>query len=273
MWQWSGAAALTWAGRLDFGLVLFGVRVEEVWGRVLATLHFALKGVQTLDVLFFERAGCAARRAHVQVGSQLPPLLVLVHLVGERGRRWFRKLYTKFFIYLFLNHRRSSFWSEGFTSNSGGSPGVPGWGRRSLWRICRAWRDRGAYGPQQADCSCPWLSPQQRPSIGPPKFSSLAPGQARTDGLFSHWWWWKSSTSVGWVTEENCKNEKKGGQGKKSWTLDVYLLGFWLGSPVHFVVHLRSRIHFLHAKLWTWSHSWENGAMTEGYKNKTITSL
>lgn len=51
------------------------------------------------------------------------------------------------------------------------------------------------------------------------------------------------------MTEENRKNEKKGGRGEKSWTLNVYLLGFWLGSPVHFVVHLRSRIHFVHAKL------------------------
>lgn len=78
--------ALTWAGRLDLRLVLFGVRVEEVWGRVLATLDLALKGVQTLDVLFLERTGRAARRAHVQVGGQLPPLLVLVHLVGDRER-------------------------------------------------------------------------------------------------------------------------------------------------------------------------------------------
>lgn len=136
-----------------------------------------------------------------------------------------------FYLFIFLNYRRSSFWSEGFTSNSGGSPGVPGWGRRSLWRICRAWRDRGAYGPQREDCSCPWLSPQQRPSIGPPKFSSLAPGQARTDGLFSHWWWWKSSTSVGRVTEENRKNEKKGGRGKKAGLWMCTFLDSGLGVP------------------------------------------
>lgn len=81
---------LTWAGRLDLRLVLFGVRVEKVRGRVLATLDLALEGIQTLDVLFLERTGCAARRAHVQVGGQLPPLLVLVHLVGDRGRRRLR---------------------------------------------------------------------------------------------------------------------------------------------------------------------------------------
>lgn len=43
---------LTWAGRLDFRLVLFGVCVENVWGWVFATLDLALEGVQTLDVLF-----------------------------------------------------------------------------------------------------------------------------------------------------------------------------------------------------------------------------
>ena len=85
---------LTWAGRLDLGLVLFGVHVEEVRGRVLAALDLALEGVQTLDVLLLERAGGAARRAHVEVGGQLPPLLVLVHLVGDRGRSRLRKLHT-----------------------------------------------------------------------------------------------------------------------------------------------------------------------------------
>lgn len=80
------APALTWAGRLDLRLILFRIGVEEVRGRVFAALDLALEGVQTLDVLFFERTGRAARRAHVQVGGQLPPLLVLVHLVGDRGR-------------------------------------------------------------------------------------------------------------------------------------------------------------------------------------------
>lgn len=80
-------SALTWAGRLDLGLVLFVICVKEVRGRVFTTLDLALEGVQTLDVLFLERAGGAARRAHVQVGGQFPPLLVLVDLVGEKGRR------------------------------------------------------------------------------------------------------------------------------------------------------------------------------------------
>lgn len=79
-------AGLTWAGRLDLRLTLFGVCVEEVRGRVLAALDLALEGVQTLDVLLLERAGGAARRAHVQVGGQLPPLFVLVDLVGDRGK-------------------------------------------------------------------------------------------------------------------------------------------------------------------------------------------
>lgn len=77
---------LTWAGRLDLRLVLFGVCVEEVWGWVLASLNLALESIQTLDILFLERTGCAARRAYVQISGQLPPLLVLVHLVGARGR-------------------------------------------------------------------------------------------------------------------------------------------------------------------------------------------
>lgn len=77
---------LTWAGRLDLRLTLFGVRVEEVRGRVLAALDLALEGVQTLDVLLLERAGCAARCAHIQVGGQLSPLFVLVDLVGDRGK-------------------------------------------------------------------------------------------------------------------------------------------------------------------------------------------
>lgn len=47
-------SVLTWARRLDLGLVLFGVCVEKVWGRVLAALYLALEGVQTLDVLFLE---------------------------------------------------------------------------------------------------------------------------------------------------------------------------------------------------------------------------
>lgn len=81
-----GCRSLTWAGRLDLGLVLFGVRVEEVWRRVLAALYLAFEGVQTLDVLFLERTGRAARRAHIQAGGQLPPLLVLVHLVGDKRK-------------------------------------------------------------------------------------------------------------------------------------------------------------------------------------------
>jgi len=78
--EFTQTAALTRARWLDLRLVLFGVRVEEVRGRVLAALDLALEGIQTLDVLFLERTGCAARRAHIQVGGKLPPFLVLVHL-------------------------------------------------------------------------------------------------------------------------------------------------------------------------------------------------
>lgn len=86
MMQCGRAAGLTWAGRLDLGLALFGVCVEEVWRRVFSSLDLALEGVQTLDVLLLQRTGCTTRRAYVQVGGQLPPLLVLVDLVGDRGR-------------------------------------------------------------------------------------------------------------------------------------------------------------------------------------------
>ncbi len=89
-----GKDVLTWAGRLDFRLVLFGVSIEEIRGRVLTTLDLALKGVQTLDVLLLERTGCTARRAHIQVGGQFPPLFVFVHLVGNSERRRLRQLYT-----------------------------------------------------------------------------------------------------------------------------------------------------------------------------------
>lgn len=85
MWiKWT--AALTWARGLDLGLVLLCVRVKEVGGRVLPALDLTLEGVQTLDVLLLERAGGTARRAHIQAGGQLPPLLILVDLATGDGR-------------------------------------------------------------------------------------------------------------------------------------------------------------------------------------------
>lgn len=50
--------------------------------RLFSPLHLTLVGEQILDVLLLERAGGAAGRTHVQVGGQLAPLLVLVHLSG-----------------------------------------------------------------------------------------------------------------------------------------------------------------------------------------------
>lgn len=54
--------------------------------RLLSPLHLTLVSEQKLDVLLLERVGGAARRAHVKVGGQLAPLLVLVHLSGGNGR-------------------------------------------------------------------------------------------------------------------------------------------------------------------------------------------
>lgn len=48
--------------------------------RLLSSLHLALVSEQKLDVLLLERVGGAAGRAHVEVGGQFTPLLVLVHL-------------------------------------------------------------------------------------------------------------------------------------------------------------------------------------------------
>lgn len=77
--------ALTWGGWLDLGLVGLLVVSDDLRRGVLPAFDLALEGVQTLDVLLLQRAGGAAGRAHVQVGGQLPPLLILVHLVGGRN--------------------------------------------------------------------------------------------------------------------------------------------------------------------------------------------
>lgn len=54
--------------------------------QLLSPLHLTLVSEQKLDVLLLERVGGAARRAHVEVGGQFAPLLVLVHLSGGSGR-------------------------------------------------------------------------------------------------------------------------------------------------------------------------------------------
>lgn len=77
---------LTWRWGLDLGLGLLGVGSREDVGRgILAALDLALEGVQALDVLLLQGAGSTARRAHVQVGGQLTPLLVLVDLHDQTG--------------------------------------------------------------------------------------------------------------------------------------------------------------------------------------------
>lgn len=54
--------------------------------RLLSPLHLTLVSEQKLDVLLLERVGGAAGRAHAEVGGQLAPLLVLVHLSGGNGK-------------------------------------------------------------------------------------------------------------------------------------------------------------------------------------------
>lgn len=72
--------ALTWRRRLDFGRLVLLVVCENLRRGVLATLDFALKGIQTLDVLFLQRAGSTAGCTHIQGGSQIAPLFIFIHL-------------------------------------------------------------------------------------------------------------------------------------------------------------------------------------------------
>lgn len=113
-------SALTWTGRLDLCLVLFCVRVEEVQGWVFTALDLALKGIQTQNVLLLKGAGSTARCAHIQIGGQLSPLLVLVHLRNERGKKKKKEL---------VRITRCLFQVEMFTSKPAG---LPGWGHRCL---------------------------------------------------------------------------------------------------------------------------------------------
>lgn len=78
-------SGLTRRRRLDLDLlpaVPSSDAAAAVCRRLLSPLHLALIGEQKLDVLLLERVGGAARRAQVEVGGQLAPLLVLVDLSG-----------------------------------------------------------------------------------------------------------------------------------------------------------------------------------------------
>lgn len=87
-------SGLTRRWRLDLDLlpaVPSSAAAAAICWRLLAPLHLALVREQKLDVLLLERVGGAARRAHVEVGGQLAPLLVLVDLrVGRAGHRYDR---------------------------------------------------------------------------------------------------------------------------------------------------------------------------------------
>ena len=242
--------ALTWAGRLDLGLVLFGFCVEDVWGRVLASLNLALKGVQTLDVLFLQRAGCAARRAYVQVGGQLPPLLVLVHLVGDRERRQLRELHKKHNSFLWRS-KPPVLWSviEAYLSEA---PNLLD-GHVESEEV-----ERLASHSRQVVHAHGLLLSEGQESVHPHlplwlraeliQTSNLLVGDGGRAWLLQHR---RLKTIMSW--EENHQRSQKNFVTR---TPNFYLFGFRLGSPFHFVVYLRSRVHFIHAKLRSGSHSW-----------------
>jgi len=56
---------LTWGGRLDLSSLVLFVVCKDLRRRVFTTLNFALKGVETLDVLLFQRTGSTAGCTHV----------------------------------------------------------------------------------------------------------------------------------------------------------------------------------------------------------------
>lgn len=78
--------SLTWRGGLHLGSLVLFVVCKDLRGRVFATFYFTLKGVQTLDVLFFQRAGSTAGHAHIQGGGQVPPFLILIDLLDTQGQ-------------------------------------------------------------------------------------------------------------------------------------------------------------------------------------------
>lgn len=77
--------ALTWRGGLDLSSLVLFVVCKNLRRRVFTTLNFALKGIQTLDVLFLQRAGSTAGCTHIQGSGQITPFLILIHL-GDTTR-------------------------------------------------------------------------------------------------------------------------------------------------------------------------------------------
>lgn len=84
----AAALSLTRRWRLELGLLLGIPGAEDFGWGLLPTLDFALKGEQVLNILLFQGAGRAARRANTQVGRQLTPLLVLINLAKKRAGWW-----------------------------------------------------------------------------------------------------------------------------------------------------------------------------------------
>ena len=78
---------LTRRWRLQLGLLLGLPSAEDFGRRLLPTLGLALKGKQVLDILLFQGACCAARRANIQVGCQLTPLLVFINLAKKKKKK------------------------------------------------------------------------------------------------------------------------------------------------------------------------------------------
>lgn len=78
------SAALTWRRWLDFSRLVLFVVCKDLRGRVLTALNLALKGIQTLDVLFLQRTGSTAGCAHIQASGQITPLLILINLKHRR---------------------------------------------------------------------------------------------------------------------------------------------------------------------------------------------
>lgn len=76
--------ALTWRRGLNFGRLVLFVVCKNLRRGVLTTLDFTLKGIQTLDVLFLQRAGGTAGCTHIQGSSQITPLLIFIHLRDKR---------------------------------------------------------------------------------------------------------------------------------------------------------------------------------------------
>lgn len=59
------STTLTWRRGLDLSSLILLVVCKDFRRRVLTTLNFALKGIETLDVLFLQRTGSTAGCTHI----------------------------------------------------------------------------------------------------------------------------------------------------------------------------------------------------------------